>query len=208
MCFPWCFSYLCCGWGELYSEPCTFIVFAWIYPEGDLKRRTWNASGLFGRLFQGIGEWERREGSPGCAISKLLGVWLQPNPAKDIWAACRTHLRATLWGARWGARKLRFIFIQMWLNASSWVLVVYSLSHDWPLRPCAHRAPLSMEFSRQNTGVSRYTFLQGIFPTRGSNPRLPHCGQIVYHWATREAPASWDINSYSLLRSRWRCSHC
>ena len=45
----------------------------------------------------------------------------------------------------------------------------------------ARHAALSMEFSRQNTGVSCYTFLQGIFPTWGSNPHLMHCRQILYH---------------------------
>ena len=33
----------------------------------------------------------------------------------------------------------------------------------------------------QNTGVGRPSLLQGIFPSRGSNPGLPHCGQILSH---------------------------
>ena len=33
----------------------------------------------------------------------------------------------------------------------------------------------------QNTGVGNLSFLQGIFPTQGSNPGLLHCGQILYH---------------------------
>ena len=32
----------------------------------------------------------------------------------------------------------------------------------------------------QNTGVSSLSFLQGIFPTQGSNPGLPHCRWILY----------------------------
>ena len=32
----------------------------------------------------------------------------------------------------------------------------------------------------QNTGVSSLSFLQGILPTQGSNPGLPHCRQILY----------------------------
>ena len=32
----------------------------------------------------------------------------------------------------------------------------------------------------QNTGVSGLSLLQGIFPTQGSNPGLPHCRQILY----------------------------
>ena len=30
--------------------------------------------------------------------------------------------------------------------------------------------------------------LQGIFPTQGSNPHLLYHRQILYHWASREAP--------------------
>ena len=32
----------------------------------------------------------------------------------------------------------------------------------------------------QNTGMSSLSPLQGIFPTQGSNPGLPHCRQILY----------------------------
>ena len=31
-----------------------------------------------------------------------------------------------------------------------------------------------------NTGVDSISLLQGIFPTQGSNPGLPHCRQILY----------------------------
>ena len=32
----------------------------------------------------------------------------------------------------------------------------------------------------QNTQVGSLSLLQGIFPTQGSNPGLPHCRQILY----------------------------
>ena len=32
----------------------------------------------------------------------------------------------------------------------------------------------------QNTGVGSLSLLQGIFPTQGSNPGLPHCRRILY----------------------------
>ena len=32
-----------------------------------------------------------------------------------------------------------------------------------------------------NTGVGCHSLFQGIFPTQGSNPGLPHCRQILYH---------------------------
>ena len=33
----------------------------------------------------------------------------------------------------------------------------------------------------KNTGVGCHFLLQGIFPTQGSNPGLPHCRQMLYH---------------------------
>jgi len=35
-------------------------------------------------------------------------------------------------------------------------------------------------FLGQNTGLGRFSLLQGIFPTQGSNPGLLHCRQILY----------------------------
>ena len=32
----------------------------------------------------------------------------------------------------------------------------------------------------QNTGVASLSLLQGIFPTQGLNPGLPHCGWVLY----------------------------
>ena len=40
----------------------------------------------------------------------------------------------------------------------------------------------------QNTGVGCLSLLQGIFPTQGSNPSLPHCRQILHHLSHRERP--------------------
>ena len=43
----------------------------------------------------------------------------------------------------------------------------------------ACQAPLSLEFSKQNTGVDCHALLQGIFPTQGLNPGPLHCRQIL-----------------------------
>ena len=62
----------------------------------------------------------------------------------------------------------------------------------WKLLFATQRTIQSMEFSRPDTGVGSLSLLQGIFPTWVSNPGLPHCGQILYHWATREVQVSWN----------------
>ena len=44
----------------------------------------------------------------------------------------------------------------------------------------------------QNTGEDSLCLLQGIFPTQGSNPGLPHCRQILYRLSHREAKEYWS----------------
>ena len=40
----------------------------------------------------------------------------------------------------------------------------------------------------QNTGVGCCALLQGIFPTQGLNPGLPHCRQNFYHRSHQGSP--------------------
>ena len=40
----------------------------------------------------------------------------------------------------------------------------------------------------QNTGVGSLSLLQGIFPTQGSNPGLPHCRWIPYQLSHKGGP--------------------
>ena len=56
------------------------------------------------------------------------------------------------------------------------------------LRTVAFQSPLSQGFSGKES-MGCHALLQGIFLTQGSNPcllQLPHCRQILHHWATRE----------------------
>ena len=43
-------------------------------------------------------------------------------------------------------------------------------------------------FPGKSTGVGCYLLLQGIFPTRGSNPGLSHCRQTLYHLSYQGSP--------------------
>ena len=59
---------------------------------------------------------------------------------------------------------------------------------QWPARfLCPRDSP------GKNTGVGCHSLLQGIFPTQGSNPGLPHCRWILYH-------LSHHRNNYSLFQ--------
>ena len=57
----------------------------------------------------------------------------------------------------------------------------------------------------KNTGAGCHFLLQGIFPTRGWNPRLPLIGKVLPHGAPREAPghtlAPWRPAAPWLLSS-------
>ena len=43
-------------------------------------------------------------------------------------------------------------------------------------------------FPGKNIGVDSHSFLQGIFPTQGSNTGLPHCRQILYQLGHQGSP--------------------
>ena len=51
------------------------------------------------------------------------------------------------------------------------------------LRPHGRYSPWNSPV--QNTGVGSLSLLQGIFPTYGSNPGLPHCRRILYQLSHR-----------------------
>ena len=46
----------------------------------------------------------------------------------------------------------------------------------------------------QNTGMGSLFLLQGIFPTQGSNPGLPHCKWILYQLSHKGSPKEWAIH--------------
>ena len=56
----------------------------------------------------------------------------------------------------------------------------------------------------QITGVGSLFLLQGIFPTQGSNPGLPHCRQILYQLSHKGSPRIPEWVAYPFSRgSSW-----
>ena len=49
----------------------------------------------------------------------------------------------------------------------------------------------------QNTGVGSLSLLQGIIPTQGSNPGLPHCEQLLYQLSHKGSPRIPEWIAYS-----------
>ena len=54
----------------------------------------------------------------------------------------------------------------------------------------------------KNAGVGNLSLLQGIFPTQGSNPGLPHCRQILYQLSHKGSPRILKWAAY--LFFNWR----
>ena len=48
----------------------------------------------------------------------------------------------------------------------------------------------------QNTGVGSLSLFQGIFPTQGWNPCLPHCRQILYQLSHKGSPSILEWVAY------------
>uniref|UniRef100_A0AC11E3T0 Uncharacterized protein n=1 Tax=Ovis aries TaxID=9940 RepID=A0AC11E3T0_SHEEP len=51
----------------------------------------------------------------------------------------------------------------------------------------------------KNTGEGCHALLQGIFPTQGLNPGLPHCRQILYRLSHQGSPRFLKMNSKQWL---------
>ena len=93
-------------------------------------------------------------------------------------------------------------------NPAEWNMNVKSLSRvrlfatPWTV---VYQAPLSWDFPGNSTGVDCHFLLQGIFPTQGSNPSLPHRRQMLYRLRSqpkgREAIREEEISSQPVWRS-------
>ena len=69
--------------------------------------------------------------------------------------------------------------------------IVQSLSHVQLLQPCGMQPAKVLspwDFPGKNTGVGCHFLLQGIFPTKDSNPALLHCRQILYQLSYQRSP--------------------
>ena len=101
----------------------------------------------------------------------------------------------------WGFQRLHVTHpvIIHWLQKQVWayhLLLSESESHSAVSDSC-----ISMNYSpwnspAQNTGVGCRAFLQGIFPTQGSNPGLSHYGQTLYQLSHQGSPRILEWVAY------------
>ena len=55
-------------------------------------------------------------------------------------------------------------------------------------------SPVHGDSPGKNTGMGCYALLQGIFPTQGSNPGLPHCRRILCQLSHQGSPREVKTN--------------
>ena len=48
----------------------------------------------------------------------------------------------------------------------------------------------------KNTEVGCHSLFQGIFPTQGLNPGLPHCRQTLYRLSHQGIPCMYEIDGF------------
>ena len=86
-------------------------------------------------------------------------------------------------------RNFHTVFRRKWSESDSCLAVSNSL---W-----LHGLYNPWSFPGQNTGVGSLSLLQGIFPTQGSNPGLPHCRQIIYQLSHKGSPRILEWVTYA-----------
>ena len=79
----------------------------------------------------------------------------------------------------WEALGERTKILRVLESKSSSLSVVSDSLQPHGLEPASLLCPWNSP--GKNTGVGCHALLQGIFPTQGSNPGLPHCRWILYH---------------------------
>ena len=67
----------------------------------------------------------------------------------------------------------------------------------------ASQAPLSMGIVQARI-LECHALLEGIFPTQGSNPSLPHCRWILYHLSHQGSPRILEWVAYPSLRETFQ----
>ena len=101
---------------------------------------------------------------------------------------------------------------KQWERMSGWVGQSRSVESN-SLRPQGLYSPWNSP--GQNTKAGSLFLLQGIFPTQGLNPGLPHCRQILYQLSHKGSPRRHEIvanattrmNPENSLSERYRRVH-
>ena len=114
--------------------------------------------------------------------------WMSKEQQQSLWTLCNTLVKMQNWEG-----------FEPVLKLLSTVLCLVAQSYPTPCDPTDCGPPGSSVYGDspgKNTGVGCHSLLQEIFPIQGSNPGLPHCGQILYCLSHQGRPSfiSWKEN--------------
>ena len=109
--------------------------------------------------------------------------------------------RRTSWPRDWTqVSHIAGWFFTIWAPREAWYKSVFKLESEScsvvsdSLRPQGLYSPRNSP--GKNTGVGSLSLLQGIFPTQGLNPGLPHCRQILYQLSHKGSPRILEWVAY------------
>ena len=113
---------------------------------------------------------------------ELLGCFLNPCDYKIWWKYIydRSFFKSSIYNLPSHFNMKTYVFISYESESESRSVVSDSL----------HGLYRPWNSPGQNTGVGSLSLLQGIFPTQGLNPGLPHCRQILYQLSHQGSPSS------------------
>ena len=114
--------------------------------------------------------------------AKILGATLRVSP----------KTRQMIWVISVGS----LVWSLLWSESESCSVVSKSLG--------PHELYSPWDSPGENTGVGSLSLLQGIFPTQGLNPGLPHCRQILCQLSHQGSPRILEWVAYPFSRgSSW-----
>ena len=130
-------------------------------------------------------------GWDGWMASLTQWTWVWVDSASWWW----TGRPGVLWFM--GSQRVRHEWAELnWTNIWFYGSEICSVVSD-PLQP--HELYSPWNSPGQNTGVCSLSLLQGIFPTQGLNPGLPHCRRILYQLSHKAKPMNTGVGSLSFL---------
>jgi len=120
-----------------------------------------------------------------CLDLSILDVWW-----KAFWTWNQEELvlgfplTLWFWAPNWSSLSLNY--------ESEICSVVRLFAPPWPIQ--------FMNSPGHNIGMDSLSLLQRIFPTQGSKPGLPHCGQILYQLSHKGSPRILKWVAYPFSR--------
>ena len=119
--------------------------------------------------------------------SRLFREWKTPQGILVLWWGQMDTLDLSITSHRLQRWQLCCVFSHLVMPNSLWPCGLYSLWNS----------------PGQNPGVGILSLIQGIFPTQGLNPGVPHCRQILYqlsYQGSSKVIAPWTKANLSRVR--------